>query len=520
MTVPLILLIVLGLAAPFPAFAKWLKITSPHFELYTDAGAETGREALRRLEEIQQVYRGRDGSPVPVRVFLFSSESDFSHYRPAESTTAFFQGGPQRNYIAMRYAGEQTYRVAFHEYVHMVLNHSSARLPRWLEEGTAEFYSTLEMGGASLIAGKPIPAHLRTLRESSWLTAAQLQSVDRDSPYYNERGKVGVFYAQSWALVHMLNVSPKYRSGIQRFASLIDDGTPGPPAFEKAFLRPMETALGDLQAYLKRDRFPVMRIGADPRTNVRISEPRELSPVEAQLAQAELLLTVKNEAEAEKKYKRLARRNPENPEVETGLGALALDRHKYNEARQYLESAIRLGSRDAQTYFEYAMLLRDSGGRPEAVAENLRNALKLNPEFAEAYFMLGLLLTQEDRPGEAVGHLQHAAAILPRQAYIWHALALAHHSLGQDGQARQAAYRAMQAAATRQEAEMAEAALQLTVPAPPRIQPEGKPSENRLDGTLHRIDCLGTAARFYVRSASPRSRLNSSAGRRSRCRCQ
>ncbi len=40
-----------------------------------------------------------------------------------------------------------------------------------------------------------------------------LFAVDHDSPYYNVPDKMALFYAQSWALVHMLELSPAYSAG-------------------------------------------------------------------------------------------------------------------------------------------------------------------------------------------------------------------------------------------------------------------------------------------------------------------
>jgi tetratricopeptide (TPR) repeat protein len=126
--------------------------------------------------------------------------------------------------------------------------------------------------------------------------------------------------------------------------------------------------------------------------------------------------------------------------------------------------------------------------------------------------VLGTMLSAADRLAEAVEHLARAASILPRQAYFWHALALAHQRLGQPEEARRAAYRAARAAVTEQEAEMARAAIRLTdqqevarkSDRPPVGTPDGwkeKRGDSRIEGTLRQIDCLGSSARFHVRTA-------------------
>ena len=50
-------------------------------------------------------------------------------------------------------------------------------------------------------------AHQRScllLRDSKMLPLPLLFQVDPKSPYYNERDKQSIFYAQSWALMHYL----------------------------------------------------------------------------------------------------------------------------------------------------------------------------------------------------------------------------------------------------------------------------------------------------------------------------
>src|SRR5574342_482042 len=92
---------------------------------------------------------------------------------------------------------------------------------------------------------------------------------------------------------------------------------------------------------------------------------------------------------------------------------------------------------------------------------SLKKAITAAPSFAEAHFVLGMMLSATEDYAEAANHLARAASILPRQAYFWHALALAYQHLGQLEEARRAAYRAAQAAVTEQEIEMARAAIRL-----------------------------------------------------------
>jgi tetratricopeptide (TPR) repeat protein len=486
----------------------WLRMKSPHFELYTNAGERAGRQTLRRLEEIRHVFQewatGR-AAPLPVRVFVYGGEREFRAYGTGRNTRGFYQGGPDGDSIVM-VSGEESYRVLFHEYVHLVLHHSSAALPQWMEEGTAEFYSTLEANGERLLVGRVIAAHVRALSSDGWLSGAQLAAVGRDSEYYNEQDKAGVFYAQSWALMHMLNLSARYRKNLPRFAELLDEGEPAGAAFEKAFGRSLEEALGDLKAYVGNRRFGIAEVYWRPPPEVE-TEVSALSEEEAELAQVELLLRVGRAGEAEKRLKKLP---AEGGEVLTALGLFHLSQKRNQEALGYLKRAMEAGA-PANAYFEYAMLLREEGAEAAEVDRYLREAVGRNPKHAEAQFVLGLRASQQGRHEEAVGWLEQAVAVLPRQSYFWHALAYSYHELGRGELARRAARKAADSAGTPHELEMAKGVMKLTAGSEVKVAAAVKPSvrvpeswkmpqgDARVEGMLEHIDCFGQAARFQVR---------------------
>src|SRR5712691_9195244 len=148
------------LALPATA-AEWTRVTSPQIEVLTDAGEKTGRQLLGRFDEIRRIFRQANApdSPLALRVFVFASEKEFRAYREDSATDGFYQSAPERDYIAL-HATSDAGRVVVHEYVHLVLSHSSAPLPKWFEEGTAESYSTIELARDRMSVGQPIESHL------------------------------------------------------------------------------------------------------------------------------------------------------------------------------------------------------------------------------------------------------------------------------------------------------------------------------------------------------------------------
>ena len=508
-----------GLVAFFPAAAAsqppaWLELRSPHFRLVTDASERAGRELLLALEQIRSAFRGlagpRHDSPLPVRVYLFASGELYLRFQPSAAVRGFYQGGADVNHIVLRASGVETRRIAFHEYAHLVLNHSSARLPLWLEEGIAEFYSTLEFRSGNVIVGRPVTSHLSALRALPWLDAETLTAIRRGSAVLDDATRAGIFYAQSWALVHMLNFSERYRTGLGRLAALLADGEPAADAFQRAFGASLQDALEDLRAYVKLDRWPATEVPFDPSGAAAVSVlPLAADELDSTLLALELELGLWDASE--QTLRRLARSRRGGADVEAARAKLAMSRGDFASAGRHFEAAIAAGAREASVYFEYAMLLRDTGEDPARAVQLLERAVELNPNHAEAHFLLGQHAYRHGRLEEAVAHFERAAQILPRQSSFWHALALACHKALRPESALRAAKRALEAAATEQEAEMARAALDLirrppaeAAASPPEVvtprkwfPPQG---DRRAEGVLEEIVCQGRQALLRVRS--------------------
>src|SRR5258706_2249953 len=346
-------------------------------------------------------------------------------------------------------AGPIAERVASHESVHLVSNHSSASLPTWFEEGPAEFYSTLQAGRGRLSVGEPIESHLAVLSSERWLNATQLASVNSASPSYTERNRVGIFYAQSWALVHMLNLSPSWRDGMPQFAVLMAEGREPIDAFRSAFGKTMDDALSAVSGYLRSMQAASIPVSPEETTGATVEQ---MSTIDASVARADLALQVRRIDLARKLLEGAARDRPESAGLATALGGLALAENRKDEARRHLERAIALGSRQGAAYFELAMLERDSGAKRDDVVPLLAKAIAITPNFDKAHFRLGVHATDDGRLETATVHLREAVRILPRQSHFWHALAYAEWRLCQAEEAAESARPAVATAPNADEA--------------------------------------------------------------------
>ena len=252
------------------AAAQWTRITYPQFEVLSDATGRDTRQLTHLLSQISSILPS-DG-PRAVRIFLFANESEFRPYR--DDAEGFFATGVERDYMVL-HAGPVSNRVVFHEFTHLLLSHSPSPLPLWFDEGTAELYSNLDLSAKRLRVGEPIPEHLITLRTARWLTGAELASVTRTSSDY----KAGMFYAESWALVHMLNLAPAWRDGMPRFVLALTGGRDVTEAFQSAFGRSIDAALpGSPQLYQCDALRDPGRASAHATSNRTASQLRAIKP--------------------------------------------------------------------------------------------------------------------------------------------------------------------------------------------------------------------------------------------------
>lgn len=170
----------------------------------------------------------------------------------------------------------------------------------------------------------------------------------------------------------------------------------------------------------------------------------------------------------------LASQNPADAEYPYWLGRLDYDGHEYNGAIQNFKHAIELDPTMARAYdnlglcyyymnqnqlaltnFQRAIDLERTSGHPSpwpylniAITEqflnraseaevNLREALRLDPDFTKAHFQLGTLLEDLGRVEEALKEYRRAAQLDPSYAEPHMAMARLLHKLGQESAARE-----------------------------------------------------------------------------------
>ena len=194
----------------------WRSIRTNNLFVIGNADSDSLQQVAAWLEFFHSAFarltsRSSFDSSLPTTVVVFRDDASFTPFKPLyqgkpANVSGYFQPGDDANYIAISLegGGRDRFATAFHEYVHLHLRNTVPGAPLWLNEGLAEFYGALQFSGGEALLGAPIPGYLQLLRSQPMLPLSQLFAVGTNSPHYNEGDKAGIFYGESWALVHFL----------------------------------------------------------------------------------------------------------------------------------------------------------------------------------------------------------------------------------------------------------------------------------------------------------------------------
>lgn len=432
--------------------------------------------------------------------------------------------------------------------MHLINQRYGLRIPLWLDEGWAEFYSTLQPQGNRAVVGVLPPGVLQILLTAKWLPIELLASVDRGSPLYNENNKATIFYAQSWLLVHMLYLSPDYRANFAKFVLALANGQDTTQAFLSIYHKRVQDIALDLKQYNTRRTFTAAVLDVKLEKSAEDPQVSGVTPLESGLVQADLLALVHKPDEARQAYGDLIKENPGNPEALESLGYLEAQAGHQDAALQDFAQAYQAGSKSPQMCYDYAMFTWRATSRQKDIIPILRRALELQPDYVDARLQLGLALASTQSFSEAIDQLRQVKHVKPEQAStFFQALGYSYLATSKMDDARANAEAAKKYAKTTAEIDGADRLLRAldaaakphsapaqvaVIPAapiapasaigpgdgsrPPSLQRRPAPATefhesaprnpfiqkddqiNRVEGTAQRLDCQGKAAELHI----------------------
>ena len=366
------LLLLVSLPWILAADDHWVKFTRGPFEVMSDAGPKPAREAMVRFEQFRhslgQIVGETDlEAPLPIRVLILKNPKGWT-------TSAPLTEGRDRYAIVL---GEKSVvsPELYSDLTRLFLK-STTQMPVAFERGLTSFFSTFEVNGIRITAGKP-PA-----------------KPDLD-----------------WARIHLMVCDPEYYGKIRVLLYNLRHGVAEDPAYRNAFAKSAVDVEAAAKKHFAAGNFQTTNLPSRPMSEADFPE-RQVSAAEATLARADLLMGAASAAE----YQKLLAGHDKVAEAEEGLGLLALRENRADDARRNFANATEAGSTSARCFIEYAKLEPDNAKAEQA----LLKAAGINPKLDEPF---ALLAQRDTDPRKRQMHWKAAAERAPRNPAYWKALA-------------------------------------------------------------------------------------------------
>lgn len=333
------------------------------------------------------------------------------------------------------------WQIFSHEMSHAFVAEAWSWAPLWLNEGLAEYLSTIEIRGRHAIVGHVAP---RLVAPEHQLPSVDfLVHADARAFYAQETDESHQHYSGAWLLVHMfMNGPDAYRRSFQAFVHDVNSGK----AYDRAWSRHFSNAKqleADYREYAHSDRLPLM--SAEVATTTGLSSPRERALVDSEVHV--LRAGLSPNLETARQELDLADQHGSGHEVRLARGIWELQYGRVDGAIRVLEPLTR-ETEEPRVLFAYAAALEKRGDRDtlRAVAERLARvaktvdqrtlaaihlanaqqieaaeklvteALRASPNAWRARAVQARLFAQECRFEDAVQAQERALAFLPDRA--------------------------------------------------------------------------------------------------------
>lgn len=366
------LVAILGFGAP--ARAAWFEASSDHFVIYANDREESVREFAENLERYHSALvlltNSDFAKPSPSNrlvIFVVGSQGDIRRLagNDSRSIAGFYipRAGASRAFVQDIKMGSEhptfSTTILLHEYAHhFMISSSPFAMPRWLSEGSAEFFASTSFNrDGSVQLGRP------ALHRAGELAYAKDVTIDEllDAELYEKRRskRDDAFYGRSWALYHYLTFNEKRAGQITEYWNRVARGEPSLDTGRAVF--------GDLAAldrevdrYLRQRRMMSLRL---PPEWITIGEVRLRALPEGEAEMMDVRIRSQRGVDQEtaaavlEDARRIAARYPNDPGVLTALAEAEYDAGNDAEAIAAADGALALDPGRANAYVQKGFAL-------------------------------------------------------------------------------------------------------------------------------------------------------------------
>jgi tetratricopeptide (TPR) repeat protein len=406
----------------------WVELRSQHFVVLTDSNEKQARRVASQFERMRAVFQllmpaASDTTGSPIVVLAVKDKKGFQSLEPEVylakgqlDLAGYFLRAPDKNYIIARLdaQGDHPFATVYHEYTHYMVRNTSEWIPLWMNEGLAEFYQNTELRDKDVLLGEANVDDILYLRQNRLLPLTTLLKVDQSSPYYHDEQKGSVFYAESWALMHYIEITDaqKNTTHLQDYAKLLIRKEDPVVAAQHAF-GDLNQLQNDLNRYIAQGQFMLFKMNKTVAVDESTFQVRPMETADANAIRADVLVYNGRKKDAEGLLDSTLRDDPKNALAHETMGYLKFREGDREAAKKWYGEAVGLDSQSYLAHYYYAtMSMGASGeGQDPAIESSLRTCLKLNPQFAPAYDALALYYARDPAKTDEA-HMLNVRAVM------------------------------------------------------------------------------------------------------------
>lgn len=435
----------------------WLRVSSDHFVVITDAKDIAGHEVAVRFEQMRAVFgqllsRSKVRMAEPMEIIAISDNGQYAQLAPPMNgrpmtLPGFWLPGEDRIFVVLNLSQPESWRAVEYQFARYLLNYNYPPTPAWFDEGFAEYFSSLNLTAknADLGSDPSIPwrdasarpnSFTEILSASSWIPWPDFLAVKSAMG----RKDIFLFEAQSWILVHYLLNKDKMSELGDFFGLLELRKLPVEQAVQQAFGMSVVQLDNDVRSYFQSIQpkltAPAVpsRPGAPPTPQAvyQMDLPFSLGDIgtsskdipmpesQALVDEMELRIPERRQHAFDDLQKLIADEKTETVVAHRALAWAYVQRGDTKQAFDELNQAVKMSADDPWTRFGLALASYHSGeqgARVQGLAnmmESLHIVIDEFPDFAEAYNMLGWARLAGGGPNAAIESLKMAVQLGPR----------------------------------------------------------------------------------------------------------
>lgn len=427
-----------------PAAAEWYRASTDHFVIYADDSEKDIRQFAENLERYHAALELLTGAKVEkpspsnrITIFAIGSERDMRRLSGSDRVAGFYipRAGASRAFvqdIRNRTGGYPDFSmtILLHEYAHhFLMSQSRYAMPRWFNEGAAEFYASASFDrDGSLWIGRPAKHRAGELFYEDKMDVAEVLTYGRDND--DERELNDAFYGRAWLLYHYLSFDKEREGQLLAYKRAIARGANPLKAGQETF-GDLKALQNDVDRYLKARRVSAYKLPPDllaigpisvralPEGEAKMMEVRVRSQrgVDEELA-AELVVEAREIADA----------YPQDAGVLTALAEAEYDAGNDAEAIAAADAAIALDPSRTNAYIQkgFALFRRALEAEDQEAAYKTAmapfsqlNAREVDHPLPLIYYYRSYVQRGLEPPENAKHALERAAQLAPFDHDLW-----------------------------------------------------------------------------------------------------